>query len=205
MGNSDKEKNMKLTNYFLTLASACDLSNDANYGYFKQNLAQIDSVIETYFQMENMTTRQEKRMNRVRERFEDKVDRVQSVAAELYCRCGDREEETAVNNLQLISQLASFGKRKRRDVVELGSEIDSVFDSVEEWYGESLKDCGRAETRLEKQVQRMRDLWKGGLIMKYKRQSSIPSSASHKEETSDEASNNANEALNNIMNLSVFG
>lgn len=48
---------MKLTNYFLTIASACDLSNDANYGYFKQNLAQIDSVIENYFQMENMTTR----------------------------------------------------------------------------------------------------------------------------------------------------
>ena len=55
-------------------------------------------------------------MNRVRERFEDKVDRVQSVAAELYCRCGDRQEGTAVNNLQLISQLPSFGKRKRRDV-----------------------------------------------------------------------------------------
>lgn len=53
----------------------------------------------------------------------------------------------------------------------------------------------------------MRDMWKGGLIMKYQRQSSIPSSASgsHKEETSDEAVNNANEALNNIMNLSVFG
>jgi len=192
---------MKLTNYFLTIASACDLSNDANYGLFKQNLAQIDSVIETYFQMENMTTRQEKRMNRVRERFEDKVARVQDVAADLYCRCGDREEETAVNNLQLISQLPSFGKRKRRDAVELGSELDSVFDSVEEWYGESLKDCGRAEKRLEKQVGRMRDFWKGGLIMKYKQQTSIPSSASHKEETSDDA----NEALNNIMNLSVFG
>ena len=39
--------------------------------------------------------------------------------------------------------------------VELGSELDSVFDSVEEWYGESLKDCGRAETRLEKQVSRI--------------------------------------------------
>jgi len=51
----------------------------------------------------------------------------------------------------------------------------------------------------------MRDFWKGGLIMKYKQQTSIPSSGSHKEETSDEASNNANEALNNIMNLSVFG
>merc|ERR1712176_226299 len=196
-----KRENMKLTNYFLTIASACDLSNDANYGYFKQNLAQIDSVIETYFQMEDMTTRQEKRMNRVRERFEDKVARVQDVAADLYCRCGDREEETAVNNLQLISQLPSFGKRKRRDAVELGSELDSVFDSVEEWYGESLKDCGRAEQRLEKQVRRMRDFWKGGLIMKYKQQTSIPSSASHKEETSDDA----NEALNNIMNLSVFG
>ena len=62
-----------------------------------------------------MNLRQEKRMNRVRERFEDKVSRVQDVAADLYCRCGDREEETAVNNLQLISQLPSFGKRKRRD------------------------------------------------------------------------------------------
>ena len=54
-------------------------------------------------------------MNRVRERFEDKVDRIQSVAGELYCRCGDREDSTPVNNLQLISQLPSFGKRKRRD------------------------------------------------------------------------------------------
>merc|ERR1712113_157682 len=89
------------------------------YGLFKQNLAQIDSVIETYFQMENMTTRQEKRMNRVRERFEDKVARVQDVAADLYCRCGDREEETAVNNLQLISQLPSFGKRKRSSWSEM--------------------------------------------------------------------------------------
>ena len=51
---------MKLTNYFLTIATqaaACDLSIDANFGYFKQNLAQIDSAIESYFQMENMTTR----------------------------------------------------------------------------------------------------------------------------------------------------
>ena len=48
---------MKLTNYFLTIATACDLSNDASYGFFKQNLAQIDSVIENYFEMENMTTR----------------------------------------------------------------------------------------------------------------------------------------------------
>ena len=39
--------------------------------------------------------------------------------------------------------------------VELGSELDSVFDSVEEWYGESLKDCGRAEIRLERQVSRI--------------------------------------------------
>ena len=37
----------------------------------------------------------------------------------------------------------------------MGSELDSVFDSVEEWYGESLKDCGRAEQRLEKQVRRI--------------------------------------------------
>ena len=48
---------MKLTNYFFTIATACDLSNDASYGFFKQNLAQIDSVIENYFEMENMTTR----------------------------------------------------------------------------------------------------------------------------------------------------
>ena len=48
---------MKLTNYFLTIATACDLSNDASYGFFKQNLAQIDSVIENYFEIENMTTR----------------------------------------------------------------------------------------------------------------------------------------------------
>ena len=67
-------------------------------------------------------------MNRVRERFEDKVDRVQSVAAELYCRCGDREEETAVNNLQLISQLPSFGKRKRRDVGTDSQKNDSRND-----------------------------------------------------------------------------
>jgi hypothetical protein len=105
--------------------------------------------------MENMTTRQEKRMNRVRERFEDKVDRVKLVAADLFCRCGDREEPTAINNLQLISQLPSFGKRKRRDAVELGSEIDSVIDSVEEWYGENLKDCDRAADRLTKQVKRI--------------------------------------------------
>ena len=39
--------------------------------------------------------------------------------------------------------------------VELGSEIDSVIDSVEEWYGENLKDCGRAENRLERQVLRI--------------------------------------------------
>lgn len=39
--------------------------------------------------------------------------------------------------------------------VELGSELDSVFDSVEKWYGESIKDCGRAEIRLEKQVTRI--------------------------------------------------
>ena len=48
---------MKLTNYFFTIATACDLSNDASYGFFKQNLAQIDSVIENYFEIENMTTR----------------------------------------------------------------------------------------------------------------------------------------------------
>ena len=59
--------------------------------------------------------RQEKRVIRIRERFEDKVSRIQLVAADLYCRCGDRDTSTAVNNLQLISQLPSFGKRKRRD------------------------------------------------------------------------------------------
>jgi hypothetical protein len=47
----------------------------------------------------------------------------------------------------------------------------------------------------------MRESWKGGLVLKYKQQTSIPSSTSHKEATSDDA----NEALNNIMNLSVFG
>jgi len=197
---------MKLTNYFVTLAAACDLSNDANYGFFKQNLAQIDSVIGNYFEMENMTTRQEKRMNRVRERFEDKVSRVQSVAAELYCRCGDREKtETAVNNLQLISQLPSFGKRKRRDAVELGSEVDSIIDSVEEWYGENLKDCGRAEDRLNSQVERMRNFWKGGLILKYQKQTSISISSSASNKEQEETADSANEAMNNIMNLSVFG
>jgi len=39
--------------------------------------------------------------------------------------------------------------------VELGSEIDSVIDSVEEWYGENLKDCDRAADRLTKQVKRI--------------------------------------------------
>ena len=53
-------------------------------------------------------------------------------------------------------------------------------------------------------------MWKGGLVMQYQKQTSIPSSSSHKEadddsSSSDDSSDSANEALNNIMNLSVFG
>ena len=60
---------------------------------------------------------------------------------------------------------------------------------------------------LVKLKKRMRDMWKGGLVMKFQKQTSIPSSSSHKEadDSSDDSSDSANEALNNIMNLSVFG
>ena len=63
---------------------------------------------------------------------------------------------------------------------------------------------------LVKLNKRMRDMWKGGLVMQFQKQTSIPSSSSHKEadddsSTSDDSSDSANEALNNIMNLSVFG
>ncbi len=57
--------------------------------------------------------RQSRRFNRIQGRFEDKVERIKSVAGNLYCKCGDRES-TPMSNLQLIASLPSMGKRKRR-------------------------------------------------------------------------------------------
>ena len=59
------------------------------------------------------TKRQEQRFERIRERFADKVERITDVAEGLYCKCGAVTENTPSDNLQLISSLSSFGRKKR--------------------------------------------------------------------------------------------
>ena len=76
---------MKLTNYFVTLAAACDLSNDSSYGFFKQNLAQIDSVIENYFELENMTTRNVQNSNMTELVVYDTLDNLSTTYILLDC------------------------------------------------------------------------------------------------------------------------
>jgi len=177
----------------ISTVAACDVSSNVNFINYKQDMDQIDDLIEQYFKLDDMNQRQEKRFERVRERFGDKVERITDVAANLYCKCGTVTTNTPTDNLQLISSLPSFG-RKRRSTENLANDLDTIFDSVEAWYEANLDSCSRSESRLERQVNRMRQNWKASLVHKLNIQLTV-------EEESSEPMN----ALNQIMNLPSFG
>merc|ERR1739838_73720 len=124
----------------ISTVAACDVSSNVNFINYKQDMDQIDDLIEQYFKLDDMNQRQEKRFERVRERYGDKVERITDVAANLYCKCGTVTTNTPTDNLQLISSLPSFG-RKRRSTGNLDFEsslVTFVRISVVAWIEHSL-------------------------------------------------------------------
>jgi len=178
----------------ITAASACDVSSNMNFINYRNDMNQIDTLIQQYFELDDMSKRQEQRFERIRERFADKVERITDVAEGLYCKCGAVAENTPTDNLQLISSLSSFG-RKKRSSDNLADDLDLIFDTVEAWYEANLDSCSKSQYRLERQVNRMRDNWKQSLLHKLNIQLTVDV---------DEAADPM-DALNQIMSLPSFG
>ena len=192
---------MKIFAILLNLNAACDVSSNAKFINFRRELARIDDVITDYFEFDGMNNRQSKRYERVRERYEDKVERISAVIETLYCRCGTIVPNTPLNNLQLIASLPS-GKRKRRSSDNMEADLEVIIGNVESWYQTNLASCTKSQGRLASQVTRMRTKWAPRLGEKLNLHIA-QSDAEDDEEEDDQVS--PQEALNTIMSLNAFG